>query len=114
MNKLLELYERYIDYKYIIYVNASGRVLYYDRLSDEEKDNLIIYLSNANTLEFVLNNEIYPDVNRNVLVEISDPSIISDISRMVEDYFITADYKTFMDGLIKEIYRKKEMKRKHE
>ena len=114
MNKLLELYKNYIDYKYIIYVNASGKVLLYNQLKDEDKDNLIIYLSNANTLEFVLNNEIYPDVNRNVLFETSNPSIISNISRIVESYFITADYKTFMDELLKEIYEKKEMKRKHE
>ena len=51
MNKLLELYKNYIDYKYIIYVNASGKVLLYNQLKDEDKDNLIIYLSNSNTLE---------------------------------------------------------------
>ena len=114
---LNEAYYNFRKHGMYVPVNATGMLFTYYSLNDSEKEDLIVYINKNYSIELVFRSEFeelkksFKVDDRNIKLEINDDEKIQRIANIVDDYYITADYKRFLENFLNELEEKKELKK---
>ena len=114
---LNEVYYNLRKHGMYVPVNATGKLFTYYSLNDSEKEDLIVYINKNYSIELVFRSEFeelkksFKVDDRNIKLEINDDEKIQRIANIVDDYYITADYKRFLEKFLNELEEKKELKK---
>ena len=114
---LNEVYYNFRKHGMYVPVNASGKLFTYYSLNDSEKEDLIVYINKNYSIELVFRSEFeelkksFKVDDSNMKLEINGDEKIQRIANIVDDYYITADYKRFLENFLNELEEKKELKK---
>ncbi len=114
---LNEVYYNFRKHGMYVPVNATGKLFSYYSLDDSKKEDLIIYINKNYSIELVFRSEFeelkksFKVDDRNMKLEINDDEKIQRIANIVDDYYVVADYKRFLEDFLNELEEKKELKK---